>query len=907
MEIYSVRINGQENPMGMLLDPPVVSWKVRGATGKRQIRSTVEIASDEAFSHILWQTEGETLDSLSEKIQLPLTPRKQYFCRIKVISDAGETAVSPTCRFETGKMDEPWQGRWIGIQERDLHPVFFRSFQAAKPVSKARLYICGLGLFEAYINGVKAGEDRLAPFINDYLEHFQTCTYDVTGAVREDNEISVLLGQGWYLGRFGLMGISHPQRRFALIAELHLRYSDGTEEVIGTDENWAYQESAWDLTDIYDGEVQDWTKLSQEPRPAVLIDPPGKLTDRYSPPLTEHEHLPVQKIIHTPAGETVLDFGQNFAGIVRCTQPIPAGTTMTMEFGEILQNGCFYHDNYRTAKSSFIYISDGKSRTVEAHFTFFGFRYVKVTGIENVDPACFTGVVLHSKMERTGFLVTGNAKINRLHENALWGLKSNFLDMPTDCPQRDERLGWTGDTQVFAPTAGYLMDTRAFYDKFLRDLRSDQVRNSGKVAVYIPNERPGMCASVWSDIATFLPRMLWHYYGDKTALARYYPMMRDWVETVRRMDRSRGEKHLWDFGFQFGDWLALDGATDQSMIGRTDTGFLSSCYYFASASYTAQAAEFLGYEEALEYRELAEAIKSAILREYFTPTGRLAVDTQTGYLLALRFGIYMDREKIIAGLRQCIRRDCHRIRGGFVGATVMNTVLADNDMTGLAYDFLLFEGFPGWLYAVNLGATTIWERWNSVLSDGTISGTGMNSLNHYAYGSVVEFLYRHSAGIQPTAPGFREVRLAPKPDARLGKLHCRYESASGTYVSQWEIREDGLLYFHFEIPFGCKAVIDLPEQEEITVTSGTYDYTISTEREYRCPYSEDTTMQELLKDSRAVEILGRHLPGVLAGLNRDNPEDMSASLGDIRRRTVLLGGPGENFDRAMQEIGTLYN
>ena len=906
MIIYAPRINGITNPLGHLLVSPTVSWKVCDAAGSRQVWAQVQISDSESFSNILWQVQGEDLDSLGAEITMELTARTRYYVRIAVTSDIGETAVSEIFWFETGKLDEPWMANWIGIEEENIYPEFVKEFTVKKAVTRARLYICGLGLFEAYLNGQKAGEDHLAPFNNDYQEHFQYCTYDVTNSLQENNQLTVLLGKGWYMGRYGLVGKANTDRRFALIAELYICYDDGTEDVIVTDKSWRYRESPWELTDIYDGEIQNWQKpIKGLERPAIPVIVPGKLIERYSPPLTEQDILPVREVIHTPAGETVLDFGQNFAGFVRCTQFVPAGVTMTLEFGEVLQNGSFYHDNYRSAKSRFVYRSGGASTATEAHFTFFGFRYVKVTGLDTVDSTRFFGVVLHSQMDRTGWLTTSNEKINRLHENALWSLKSNSIDTPTDCPQRDERLAWSGDVQVFAPTAGYLMDMRAFYRKFLLDLRSDQKRNDGKVAVFLPNEFPGLFASAWSDIAAFLPNMLYRYYGSKTVLAEHFPMMRDWVDAVRKMDRKRGEKHLWDFGFQFGDWLALDGATEQSMIGRTDSGFVSSCYYYASTMCVAQAARVLGYSEAEDYAQLAVEIRQAILREYFTETGRLAIDTQTGYLLALRFGIYKDRKRIVDGLLERIHRDCRRIKGGFLGATAMNTVLGDQGLTELAYDFLLFEGFPGWLYAVNLGATTIWERWNSLLPDGTVSGTGMNSFNHYAYGSVVEFLYRHSAGIQPMAAGFRRIRLAPKPDYRLRTLECRYDSASGLYVSRWDIQDDGALHFQFEIPFGCEAVISLPEQEEFTVSSGRYDFTVRTQKDYRHIYTADTPIESLINDARAAAIIEKYLPGFIGGLNRNDIEAMNESLAGARRQAFFFRRPKEPFDRIIQEISEL--
>ncbi len=905
MEIYAVKINGLDNPIGFDLNMPLCSWKVRGSSGKKQTCAMIRVSLNAEMTDTVWKKEGN-LNSLGETLDFPLKPYTRYYYQVTVCSDAGENADSEICFFETAKLDEPWQAKWIGVQQGDTHPELRKNFTVSGDVKSARLYICGLGVFEAYINGQKVGNDLLAPFINDYEEHFQYCTYGVTEMLKEDNEISVLLGDGWWRGHFGLGEPTHYDRPLALIAELRLEYADGRIETICTDESWQYRTSFTKLSDIYNGETQDYTAPLGEWKSVAVIDPSGELIARYSPPVRYMDTIPVKEVIYTPAGETVLDFGQNFAGHVICTQQIPAGITMTLEFAEILQKGNFYHDNYRNAESKFTYISDGIPREIRPRFTFFGFRYVKVSGLEDIDPSCFEGRAIYSEMDQTGYIHTGNAKINQLFSNSLWGLKSNFLDMPTDCPQRDERLGWTGDANVFCTTAGFHMDTRAFYHKFLRDLRSDQLRNNGGVAIYLPNAFGGLTAGIWSDAATFMPKMLYDYYGSKEMLEIYYPMMKDWADFVHRSDCNRGQKNLYDFGFQFGDWLALDGSTEQSKFGRTDTGYVCSMYYYASTRYVADAAKVLGLAEAAEYEARAEAIKAAILGEYFTSTGRLAVDTQTGYLVALKFGVYIDKQRLIDGLKDRYKKDLKRLKGGFVGATMMNCVLAENGMTDMAYDLLFYEGFPGWLYAVNLGATTIWERWNSVLPDGSISGTEMNSLNHYSYGSVVEFLYRHAAGIFPTEPGFRKARIAPKPEIRLGCMECSFDSASGRYVSNWRIEENGTLSFHIEIPFGCEAELTLPEQETVLLPAGCYDYSIRTEKDYRALYNADTPFERLFDDDRAVEILKKYVPAVYYGTDRSDMEAMSKGLTEERFRAMLFRQPTDQIDRAITEITALH-
>ena len=912
MRIDTVRICGLEDPTGFDVSNLSVSWKVREAQGKQANDVLLQLAKDADMQNVLWEKQGADLDASGEAVDLPLIPRTRYYVQVTVTSDAGETATSEPAFFETGKLEEVWSAEWIGGQEGLHSPEFRKMFSLEQPsenVAAARLYITGLGLFDASLNGQKTGNDRLAPFTSDYSDHVQYCTYDITGLLEDENEFLVTLGNGWYKGTFGLSMQAHPDKPYALLAELHITYRDGAEQVVITDDSWETRLSAFEENSFYDGETQNWLLTETEQWSAANItEAPTRVAERYSPTIRVQETLPVKEVLHTPAGETVLDFGQNFSGFVRVTANIPKGDTLKLEFGELLQDDNFYHENYRTAKSEFVYISDGEPRVIEPHFSTFGFRYVKVTGLESVKAEDFTGCVVYSDMNRTGFLETGHDKVNRLYQNALWGQKSNFMDMPTDCPQRDERLGWCGDAMVFSPTASFNMDTRAFYQKFLRDLRLDQTKNSGRVAIYLPNEFPGLYAGVWSDIATFLSRTVFEYYGNRAVLKENYPLMKDWVDFVDAEDATHhdGKKtHLYDFGFQFGDWLALDGATEQSRFGRTDNGYVASMYYYASTSYVADAAETLGLPEAAEYRERAAAIKEAIFDEYFSKNGRLAVETQTGYLLALKFGVYKDKQRILDALKGRLKQDCYRIKGGFVGATMMNTVLAENGMIDEAYDFLFFEGFPGWLYAVNLGATTIWERWNSVLPDGTISGVAMNSMNHYAYGSVMEFLYRDAAGIRPAAPGFRSAKIAPNPDIRLGHLNCTFDSVYGNYVSNWNINEDGSLSFHIEVPFGCEAEVCLPEQEPFAVDAGTYDYTIRTERNYRSLYKVTTRFETLLKDERAIAVLDECMPGFVDSIDRNDKEAMSRSLENELVQAALFRRPDEHIRKAIDGIAAI--
>ena len=890
MKITDIRVNGIREPLGFALPHVSISWKVTDTASKQPAHEKITVAADPAFACILYEKEGERLSSIGETIPLSLKPRTRYDLRVEVTGDAGDQAQADSW-FETGKMDERWQGKWIGTAKEDTyHPLFFRDFSFDKEIASARLYITGLGLYEAYVNGEKAGDELLAPFCNDYNEHVQAQTYDVTGLLRcGENKLEILTGNGWYKGRLGYEGKKEVYGdRFQVIAELRVTLADGTEQVIGTDENWQYKGSDFEYSDIYDGECLDrllWQGKENPAKPVALM-PDKKMIDRYSLPVIVKDSLPVREIIHTPAGETVLDMGQNFTGYLEYTAPLPAGTRITLDHGEILQNGNFYNDNYRSAKAKMIYVSDGRRETVRAHFTFFGFRYVRVTGWPGeIKKEDFTGRVVYSDLDTAFCFSSGNEKLNRLAANAFWGQRSNFLDMPTDCPQRDERLGWTGDAQVFSPTACFQMDTRAFYRKFLCDLRLDQQKHDGAVANYLPNfATMPSGSSVWGDIATFLPMTLYDYYGDRAELAAQYPLMRDWLEWIFRQDEQNGGQRLWNFGFHFGDWLAQDGVTPQSMKGGTDDFFVASMYYYASARKVERAARVLENDaDAEKYGKLAEEIYAAILREYFSPNGRLCVDTQTAYLLCLNFGVYVDKDRLIEGLKKRFQKDCFKIKGGFVGATMMCRVLAENSMKDLASYFLFQEGFPGWLHCVDLGATTIWERWNSVLDDGSISGTGMNSLNHYSYGSVMEYVFRDLAGIQPLEPGFGRVRFAPQPTWKAGKLAFSYDSIRGTYASFWQIEEDGTLSVRFQVPFGCTAEAMLPGSDEIIeLTAGVYEKTYQPACDYRLKYCMNSRLDEMKDDPEAVSILQADLPAAYELIQTQDAEFLTMSLNDLQ-------------------------
>lgn len=892
MQITNLRTNHFENPVGFQVSPLSLSWITEDTKGKKTEAARVKIGLDSQFARIVWDSEKRTdINSAAYLPEFVPEERTRYYWQVEVWDDAGDFAISDSAFFETAA--NKIQGKWITAPfEKEAHGIYQKIWdipEKTEEIEKARLYISGMGLYEAYLNGEKVGEEYLTPFYNDYDNWIQFQTFDVTKMLKSgSNELDIMLGNGWYKGRFGF--IDKMDRLYgdtqAVICELEIVLQNGDKITILSDESFQCQKSAVLESSIYDGEVYDSNQAPKEdkwvqavPAKEEIQKWSEKLTPHYSLPLIVHETLKPVEVIHTPAGETVLDFGQNLTGIFSFVCQEPKGAKVHLQFGEILQEENFYNENLRTAKEEFTYISDGTTRVVRPHFTFYGFRYMKVEGIGNIEEADFTAYALYSHMEETGHIETSNPKVNRLFLNALWGQKGNFVDTPTDCPQRDERMGWTGDAQVFCATASFNMYTPAFYAKFLHDMEDEQKQLGGSVPHVVPDildqindvlEDPqrakqlgiktsqedngsgvahaekveetereeeivlqgeekviseqekkepekaaGSCA--WGDAATVIPWTSYVFFGDKSLLAKEYGNMKMWIDYIHKIDEEKcGGKRLWNYGFHFADWLALDNFHKDSCLGGTDPYYVASCYYLYSAELTAKAAAALGKgEDALLYTKLAEEVREAIRKEYFTSTGRIAVDTQTAMVLALRFGIVPEgaKERLIQSLKTKLEEEKIHLTTGFVGTPYLCPVLTENGLAEYAYTLLLNEDFPSWLYEVNMGATTIWERWNSVLPDGSISDTGMNSLNHYSYGSIVEWMYRYMCGINPDEhkTGFRKFTIHPYPDQRFEYVKAEYQSAYGLIKSGWEKTKEGWR-FCVTVPFDTEGEFILEEK-----------------------------------------------------------------------------------------------
>lgn len=834
MKISHLKTNRVTNPLGFAIDTPTFSWIVSETTDTVQTAAQVTVSRDADFQQIIFDSgkvEGQHIDSLAYRPPLTLQPRTRYFWKVRVWGEH-ESAESKPAWFETAKMDEPWQAAWItpDWDDTEQHPILSASFELPADAVSARAYISGLGLYHAELNGQQIGDEYLTPYCNAYDLWIQYQTFDITAQVRAGtNQLAVMLGCGWYKGRYGANRgeANFYGDRFALLCELHITLADGRDIVVASDPTWRAQPSPVLFSDIFDGEVYD-ARIPRTVLPDAALSGTraidigmSRLEARRSLPVHVQEERPPLSVIHTPAGETVLDMGQNMTGWLRFKTSAPAGTRISLQFGEVLQNGNFFRENLRTAKAEYTYIADGSEVVVQPYFTFYGFRYVKVEGWHGelrLDD--FTGCVVYSDMDTTGEVETSNAKVNQLFQNALWSQKGNFLDIPTDCPQRDERLGWTGDIQVFSGTACFNMDSSAFLSKYAYDLAKEQAKVGGMVPHIVPmsNLMKGGSAA-WADVATVLPWNLYEFYGDADILVQQFDSMRAWVDYINRIDEATGGTRLWTQGEHFGDWLSLDASDPTSRKGGTPHDYIASAFYCYSARLVARAAAVLGKTaEAEAYGRLSAEVKAAIQREFFTPTGRLAVPTQTGYVLALYMDLVPDgfRARVQADLIARLKEDNMHLRTGFVGTPYLCRVLSNIGANDIAYRLLLNEDYPSWLYAVNLGATTIWERWNSINADGSISSTGMNSLNHYAYGSIVEWMYRDMCGINPssgddTVTGFRAARIAPKPDASLQWAKARYHSAAGQYECGWRIDDAGRLTIDIVIPFNTSATVVLPD------------------------------------------------------------------------------------------------
>lgn len=863
MKILKCRTNHMKNPLGFAMEKAVVSWVADSDVSKKQVQAQVKVASDKEMKELLYVSDAsENPDSVAFQLPIELKSRTAYYWTVEVWGDAGDCAISEVNYFETGKREEELGGEWITTpwDDQSISPYIRKSLHFERKVTKARLYITGLGLYWLEVNGEKVGNDFFAPGCTGIDRLIQVYTYDLTKQLAQgDNVLGVMMGNGWTKGLFGTSSKFHLEPYlddYLLKAELRVEFEDGSEQVIVTDDSWKCTASPILADSIYDGEVfderkaiKDWsaascsdcdweqTKIANNIKVNVPEHPVlGKLYDRLSLPIVIKETVKPIGFINTPAGETVLDMGQNIAGWIRMRVHEPAGTVIKLSHGEILQNDCFYNENLRKAKAEYTYISDGSEQVVMPHFTFYGFRYVKIEGnTAELSLDDFEGCVVYSDLEESGWIETSDVRINRLIANAKWSQKDNFLDVPTDCPQRNERMGWTGDAQMFCKTASYNMETYAFYTKYLRDLWIEQKDRDGMVGHLVPSfikKEPtetsfywGSCA--WGDAAVIMPWTMYTHYGDSYILETQYSSMKGWIDWI--VKNNLGPTGLWEHGFNFGDWLALDGDENQEddRYGGTDVMLVASAYLKYSSELVAKAAKVLGEAaDADYYQKISDRTRRAIQEKYYTVDGKCMVQTQTAHILALAMNLVEDehRKTIAEGLIVLLKKNNMHLATGFVGTPFLCKVLSEEGYSEAAYELLFQKDFPSWLYEVDMGATTIWERWNSVLPDGTISGTGMNSLNHYTYGSIVQWMYENMCGMTLRENGFKSFYVKPEFSDRFEYVDMKYDSPKGSISVKWEKTENGGYRLDVKVPFDTKAFVKVPwKKEELVLAAGEYE------------------------------------------------------------------------------------
>ncbi len=903
MQIVNLKANHMVNPLGFDFQPLLLSYNVENRQSQFQHSARIEIATDPSFEHVVHDSGWcESISSLGYKVEYALKPRTRYYWRVNVQDNIGNQSCSDVNWFETAKQKTPWRAKWIGATQSDLPSIRLSKTlpKLSKPVKQVRAYVSGLGLYELFINDCKANNEYLTPGCNAYDSWIQYQTYDLTQLIDEnENRIEVLLGNGWYKGRFGFNQggqENHYGDAFELIAEVIVTYIDGSEEIVCSDESWHWSQSPIRANNIYDGERYDATILT-EWHGVQLTDQnlSPRLQARKSLPIVIHQRIKPQHVIELEDGSIILDFGENIVGWVEFDCELQKCDVVTLSYAEVMQNGDIFTDNLRTAQAQFEYVSNGQKQHVRPHFTFYGFRYVKVqTNAEQTNIGSFEACFIYSDMEQTATLTTGNPNVNQFVANVVRSHKDNFVDIPTDCPQRDERMGWTGDLQVFSSAACMNMDIYAFLTKYLYDLQIEQQKMSGAVPFVVPMfdvKEAGSCA--WGDAATIVPWNLWLHYGDLTIIETQYESMKNWVDYItKQVNQQPQQTLLWDSGFHFGDWLALDNEPHiKTFKGKTEDKFVASIYYHYSALLVAKSASLLGNkDDERHYQMLSNQVLQALRDEYLTANGKLALDTQTAYILAIMFDIYPQDSlpRAAKDIKAKLARDQYKITSGFVGTPYFCRALTKVGLTDIAYRMFLSEEKPSWLYAVSLGATSIWERWDSIDEQGIMNpDNNMNSLNHYAFGSVIDWLYKDVCGLNPVEiqPGFKRAYIMPKPDYRLKYANLKAATSAGTYHVNWQIEESGMLCFEVTIPFDCQATLVLPDisnivdvqcsaadfvvsaqqqQLQIELCAGNYQFKYQPERDYIPHYHIDMSLLELQSNPETQQVLVKHIPDVMA-------------------------------------------
>jgi alpha-L-rhamnosidase len=835
-ELKDLTCEYHTNPIGIDVQQPRLSWKII-SNEENMLQTAYEIkVTDQAGKGTEIWNSGKVASNQSVNVEYKgpaLKSMQRVYWQVRIWDQKGRpTAWSTPAYWEMGILSpDEWKASWITLgSEKSVKgskpcQYFRKEFAAAKTIKSARVYVTSQGLYQLFLNGKKVGKDLFTPGWTSYKTRIQYQTYDVTSLLQQKNALGAILGDGWFRGNIGWSsGNGYYGSKLAFLAMLQITYSDGTSETIVTDQSWKVSNGPITESDIYNGETYDarkempgwdasgfndagWEKATVvDQSKKMLIAPQGV-------PVKANEEIKPLKMIVTPKGETVYDMGQNMVGWIRIKVQGKKGDQVTLKFAEVLdKTGNFYTDNLRNAKCTDHFILNGSGVEVfEPHFTFHGFRFVKIEGLSSpVALDQLTGVVIYSDMKKTGEFTCSDPMINQLQRNIQWGQKGNFLDVPTDCPQRDERLGWTGDAQVFSPTAAFNFDVAAFYTKWMKDVAADQLPN-GSVPHVIPDVLNGDGgATAWADVSVIVPWNTYLAYGDRRILEVQYPSMKAWVEYMKG---RAGDDLLWTGDYHFGDWLAFATTSSDYPGATTEKDLVATAYFRYSSLLLSKIATILGNSaDAETYKTLSEQIKKAFIQEYVTPAGRLVSHTQTAYSLALSFDLLPEelKPKAATYLANDVKRFGH-LTTGFVGTPLLCKTLSDNGYPDLAFMLVNRKEYPSWLYPVTQGATTIWERWDGQKPDGSFQDVGMNSFNHYAYGAIGEWLYGYVAGLNLDVnhPGYKHFYLHPHIGGGLSNASVEFESLYGTIKSGWKIDGDNMNY-EVKVPANATATVVLP-------------------------------------------------------------------------------------------------
>ena len=824
-----------EPELGIGTAAPRLSWTRSGGGQQRAVEVRLRTADGE---DVVRRVEG------AEQVLVPwpfrdLRSRERVAVQVRAEDEAGWTPWSAPLTIEAGLLHaEDVVARFVsprhvgGLDGGAV--VLARDLELARPVASARLYVTAHGVLDAWIGGRRVGDHHLDPGWTAYGARLRYRTFDVTEHLRAPgaDRLVVGLANGWYRGQ---LTWTHQRDsygdRLALLAQLEVTFEDGSRQTVVTDERWRAGATGVLADDLYDGQSTD-LRLPLAPDavadgPVDVLDDgpatdPGRLVAPTGPPVREVATLPAREVRTSPGGRQIVDFGQDVVGWVRLRVTGERGDTVTVRHAEVLEDGELGVRPLRGARATDTYVLAGGEQVLEPRYTFHGFRYAEVTGAA-VRAEDAHAVVVSSDLRRTGWFSCSDPDVDRLHENVVRGMRGNFLDVPTDCPQRDERLGWTGDIQVFAPTASFLFDVSGFLATWLQDLAAEQQPDGG-VPYVVPDvvrelRGPGpdggqhTPAAGWADAAVHVPWTLYERYGDVGVLERQYGSMRAWVDRARAL---AGDSLLWDTGFQFGDWLDPDAPPDDSAVAKADPAVVATAYLARSAHLLARTAEVLGHDaDARRYARLAADVADAFRAAYVSADGTVRSDCQTVYALAIAWDLLAtDAQRRGAGdrLADLVRAAGHHVSTGFLGTPVILDALCLAGHPDLAHEMLLTRTRPSWLYPVTMGATTVWERWDSLLPDGSIHPSTMTSFNHYAYGAVADWLHRSVAGLAPAAPGYREVTVRPLVTGRLEHASARLESPYGPIAVSWRLG-GGRFELDLDVPPGVTAHLDLPLDE----------------------------------------------------------------------------------------------